>query len=265
VLALIGHGGGVLAGAGEAAGVVVLGCLAISALVAARRRLGSRGPRTHPFAASVAGLVALALALSPLLDVDERLSAHMLQHGLLVGVAAPLLALGLPVMLLLCLLPPTARRSVHRARQVLGTNASRALWAALVVHVGVVTIWHVPRLYEWALDAWAAHALEHGLFLLTALVLWWLVLGGGTPVAISGARVGVLVLLAAHGALLGALLAFSATPWYTTYAEQSPDALADQQLAGLVMWSLGGIAPVVAAFALAAAWLERGRTGPATS
>ena len=54
---------------------------------------------------------------------------------------------------------------------------------------------------------------------------------------------------------LGALMTLAGRPWYPVYARQSSTALEDQQVAGVVMWGFGGIAAVVAAVALFAAWL----------
>src|SRR6185295_11127301 len=59
--------------------------------------------------------------------------------------------------------------------------------------------------------------------------------------------------------LLGALLTVSPRPWYAVYRSRAAlaglDPLADQQLAGLLMWVPFGIVFVIVGLALFAAWL----------
>jgi cytochrome c oxidase assembly factor CtaG len=196
----------------------------------------------------------------------------MVQHELLMVVAAPLLCLGRPLVAWLWLLPSGGRGAVVRATR---SRAWAAPWRALTgaaaawtIHAVVLWGWHLPRFFEAALldDGW--HTLQHFAFLGSALLFWWPVLRPGT-----GERIGpvlpYLFTTMLHTGALGALLAMSPQAWYPTYAERAPalgfDALEDQQLGGLVMWVPAGLAYVAAGLALAARWIgfreEGGRAG----
>lgn len=235
---------------------VVAGC-AIAALLyvrgvrAIRRRAGGRlvPPwRTGAFALAV---IALLIALVSPLDAlaGALFSAHMVQHLLLVMVAAPLLVLGDPMTAGLWALTPRARRGVGawwRRRRAL-----RAAWrlissagAAWVLHVVALWIWHVPSLYDGAVADGAVHVLEHATFLATALLFWWV------PFRAHGRRLGggasLLYLFGAvlQGTLLGALLALARHPLYAAHFGTTRawglTPLEDQQLAGLLMWVPAG-------------------------
>src|SRR5690606_23276830 len=82
---------------------------------------------------------------------------------------------------------------------------------------------------------------------------------GGAAVA-RAAAIPYLFTTAVHGSVLSALLTFSSEPWYPAYeptaAPWGLTALEDQQIGGLIMWCLSGLAYVAAAVALAAAWLR---------
>src|SRR5205085_6919719 len=120
--------------------------------LAVRRRTTTAGQ----VVAFSAGLAAVAVALLPPLDdaAAGSLTAHMAQHVILLAVAAPLLALGVPV--------PSPERGW-------------AWWAAgaLVVQSVVMWAWHAPAPYEAALRHQPLHALEHASFLVSATALWW--------------------------------------------------------------------------------------------
>jgi putative membrane protein len=235
-------------------------------LVGLHRVWAGAGPArvVHPrqAAAYLVGLAVVALALASPLDgaAAGSLTAHMVQHVLLVGVAAPLLAAGAPLPTLLWALPATWRRRVTpRWRRVATHTAGRrwASWtaAALVVHVVVLWVWHVPALYQATAADRAVHALEHVTFLASAVAFWWTV-GWARRRSASGA--GLLALFAAtlSGTGLGALMTLAGQPWYPTYVDAGKSAaLEDQQVAGVVMWGFGGVAAVVAAVALFASWL----------
>jgi putative membrane protein len=222
--------------------------------------------------AFAAGWLVLAAALlSPLDALGARLfSAHMLQHELLMVIAAPLLVLGRPLGAFAWALPPAWRRGSGR---VLRSPASSVAWHALsrpsvawVLHALALWAWHVPALFGLALRDPDWHAWQHASFLGSALLFWWTVLGAPTRRA-QGAAVVSLFTTMMHSGALGALLTFAAQPWYAGYAGH-PDAatgllpLEDQQLGGLLMWIPGGLVYLVAGLALAARWsgLADGRT-----
>lgn len=249
------------------------------------RRHGARGhggtALSHWHAAAfAAGIATLAAALlSPLAAAAAVLfSAHMTQHELLMLVAAPLLVLGQPLLAALWAVPARGRRHVA---QVLRQPTVRSTWqwltAPLVVfllHGFALWIWHVPALFEWALADDTVHAWQHAAFVVTAALFWWGMAHGRYGRAGYGVGVLYVFLTALHSTLLGALLTVAPAVWYSRYAETAAhvhtDALADQQLAGLVMWVPSGVLFIVVGLALTAAWLgesERrvrlGRTAPA--
>ncbi|HXF60054.1 MAG TPA: cytochrome c oxidase assembly protein, partial [Caldilineaceae bacterium] len=219
-------------------------------------------------AAFAVGIVALAIALvSPLEALSGVLfSAHMVQHLLLILVAAPLMALGAQPAIWLWALPRRRRRPLARwwRRQQPLHIAWRALsapFAVWLLHTGAVWIWHVPALYEAALASEAIHTLEHLTFFGTALLFWWVLLGRTTQ---GATRYLTGMALAAgtafHGSLLGVLMTFAPAPWYASYAATAAPwgltPLEDQQLAGVIMWVPAGTVYVVVLLALLGVWLR---------
>ena len=207
----------------------------------------------------VLALGALALALLSPIDAlaESRFSVHMVQHLLLVAVVPPLFVLGSPVVPLLWSLPRAARRWIAAMGRPLVMLLRAARVAPVIVwslHTVTVWAWHLPAAYLAAARHPVVHAAEHVSFLLTAMLLWWVVLRpepGRSPRYATG-----LVLMLAtsvQGAVLGALLFFAPFPWYV---EPSPAALTDQQLAGLLMWVPGGMVYLAAAAWFALRWMR---------
>jgi cytochrome c oxidase assembly factor CtaG len=225
--------------------VVVL--LAAAAWLYARgvRRLGRRWPRSR-IAATAAGVAVIAVALLSPLDAlaASSITAHMAQHTLLILVAAPLLALGRPFAVAGAALPrwPRAGRMLGAPRPGL----------ACATHALALWLWHLPPLYDVALERAWVHALAHATLLGTATLLWSSVTRGRAR--ITGAL--WLFVTAFHAGALGALLALSSRPWFAGAA------LEDQQLGGLLMWVPAGALLTAIALALLAGWLRAGRGAP---
>jgi len=249
----------------------VLACLALSAglyllgLARLWRRAGvGRGAGATQALAFAAGWSTLVAALvTPIDALGARFfSVHMVQHELLMIVAAPLFVLARPLGIWSWALPKPARRAVgwllHRTAWRAGWRFMTAPLVAWTLHAAALWIWHVPRFFEAALASEAVHAFQHIAFLLTALLFWWSVLGATTRRAQG---IGLLSLFATmvHSGALGALLALSSVPWYASYANTAGlfglTALEDQQLGGLVMWVPTGLIYVAAGLAVAARWL----------
>ena len=235
--------------------VVAALALIVAAYLVGVRRAGGRGRLvTRSQQACFAGaMLTLAVALLPPLAAraDDGLVAHMVQHVLLLVVAAPLLALASPLPTLLRALPG-GRAPARPWRRVLRSHSRRWFtWVAgtLVVSSAVMLAWHAPDLYEAALHHEALHALEHVSFLATATAFWWSVgLGGARP---RGAAVAVVFVAALPGTALGAALTLAQAPWYPDYPS-----IPDQQLAGVVMWGFAGLAYVLAAAVVFGMWLR---------
>ncbi|HEY3832958.1 MAG TPA: cytochrome c oxidase assembly protein [Acidimicrobiia bacterium] len=211
-----------------------------------------------------AGLVVVGVAVASPLDIaaDKSLPAHMAQHVLLLTLAAPLLASGLPMPTLLFALPGRARSRaiVHCRRFVRAHDRRYAAWVsgALILQAAVMWGWHVPVAYDAAVRNAALHACEHLSFLLVATLSWWSVATG--PRHLRGAGAIAALIGSVPGMLLGAAMVLAPNPWYPIYeAGGRAHALVEQQVAGVIMWGFGGMAVVITGAALFAAWLA----GPA--
>ena len=234
---------------------------------------GARARRSWPLWRTIlflGGLAAILAALASPIDALalDLFSIHMVQHMLLIVVAAPLLLLGAPVRPLLRGLPGAFRRAV--IRPIAGDRAVRAvlhavrqpLVAAALYVVGLY-VWHIPAVYGGAIDHPALHAAEHLWFLGTALIFWSVVIDpepfrATLPYA---ARIVFLLLVgAAQNTILGGLLAFSTRLFYlhyaTTTAAYGIDAVGDQRLGGAIMWVPGDLIFLAGASLSFFLWLQ---------
>ncbi|MXQ10664.1 cytochrome c oxidase assembly protein [Microvirga makkahensis] len=225
--------------------------LAVSSLLFAcgvvrlRRSLGRLPPGFGTSQASCffAGTLSLVIALlSPLEALSKPLlSAHMVQHILLIAVAPPLLVLGKPEVAWLWALPASWRRGMARHRGMraglsLLSPCARPIPAALI-HMATLWIWHSPALFDAALASDRLHWLEHVLFFGTALLFWRAVIKAHSGrEAAAAALIACFVTLLQSG-LLSALLSFARQALYQTpgTAAWGLTALEDQQLAGAIM------------------------------
>jgi cytochrome c oxidase assembly factor CtaG len=245
--------------------VVVAGLLYWSGL----RRL-TRGRRGPPWPSSrtwcfVGGLAMTAVALLSPVDVyaEVSFSTHMLQHVLLMMVAAPLFALGAPVTLALRASRPETRRRIllpilHSRAVAILTHPIVAF--ALFAVVQYVT--HFTGFYQAALESTTVHYLEHAMYLFSALLFWWPVVGlDPAPRKLSHpARLLYLVAAMPVEAFLSVAL-MSSRP-YPAYAALPPpwggaSAIADQANAAAIMWIAGDLTMLIAALLAAGAWLRR--------
>lgn len=189
----------------------------------------------------LAGTGLLALLWFGPLPSRHAFATHMAVHMGVVAVAAPLLAAGIaggPF--------DPARRRPH------GWMAS-AWWPLLVSALEFVVVWgwHVPGAHLLARHEPLAYALEQASFLGAGVLLWLAALGQGTGASRERAGAGALALLltATHMTLLGVLLATASRVLYG-HGEPMPDALFDQQLGGVLMLVVGGVAYLAGALLL---------------
>ncbi len=216
------------------------------------------------------GIWTLYIALiSPVHALGHTLfSMHMVQHMILMVVSAPLLVLGRPLHAYLWALPVAWRRRVGdalRRRPELQRSWAGVTHPAsvLVLHVGALWAWHVPALYEAALESYLIHTLEHASFFFTATLFWWILVSRTSRRSWPGYGAAVLYVFATalQSGALGALITFAPRRWYPGHDAGAHlwemDALADQQLAGVLMWVPAGLVYTAAAVALFVAWLRR--------
>ena len=211
----------------------------------ARRRGQALGARR--IVAFALGLALLLLALISPLDLladSYLLSAHMIQHVLLLAAVPPLLILGVPRWIW---------RAIVAARP--GDLAERLLGQPLIVfllYAGAITVWHLPPCYDAALRDGRVHIVEHLCFLFVAGAFWWVALAPLPERDRLGPFGRVLYLFAAGipNTVVAAALTFAPRPLYAAYVAPADPygflplirqswgltALIDQQLAGVLMW-----------------------------
>jgi putative membrane protein len=251
----------------------ILLCLALTAWVYFRglRRLWreserGRGIRRWEAVAYACGWLSLFIALvSPLHPWGRVLfSAHMMQHEILMLVAAPLLVLGRPLIPFLWALPLNwARRVGNWGKAAWFQRGWRALthpFVAWAIHAVALWVWHAPVLFQATLTSEWVHTLQHLSFLLSALLFWWSLIHGRQGLMGYGAATLYVFTTSVHSGLLGALLTFASSVWYPSYIGLTSSwgltPLEDQQLGGLIMWIPAGLVYLVAGLALFAGWLR---------
>jgi putative membrane protein len=244
---------------------VILVCLLTLLAVYARGVKGlwaragrGRGASYGRVLAFLAGYTALMVALvSPLHALGGTLlSAHMAQHGLLAGLAPPLLLIGTPgAGLAWGLSRGGPLRRLAPLWRVLGRLArvlSKPMHAT-VLHGLTIWVWHAPMLFGAAVEHDWVHALQHLSFFIPGLLFWKALLDRhSSSRTASGAGAAFVTFM--HTGLLGGLITMAPAPLYTVYVGRTESwgltALADQQLAGVFMWVPLGLPYVVAGLVL---------------
>jgi putative membrane protein len=245
--------------------ILLIGTLIVVALAYVRGWVAIRKTRAAQFSVwrlgcFLLGLAVIALAIASPLDgfADALLSAHMVEHLLLMSFAPPLLLLGYPVVPLLRGLPrgmvfwvvgPLVRwKMLRRFGHWLITPL--VAWLAMnLMFLG----WHVPAAYDFALEHEHWHEFEHLCFLGSSILFWWPLV---RPWPSRGGYTGwllivYLVLADIVNTLLSAFLAFCDRPVYGYYLKEpntfgiSP--LSDQRAGAVVMWVIGSLVFLVPA------------------
>ena len=171
--------------------------------------------------AAIFALAALGPPLEPL--TEELFSAHMVQHMIFILIVAPLIA--------------GSGALDDRVPKIL-----RSVWVVFGLHALALWAWHLPSLYDAAVDSLPLHLLEHASFLVTAVLLWKVVLDGTID---RFRRLALVFGTALQSGALGAVIAFAGSLIYRAHVATAPDwdmtPLEDQQLAGAIMWIPPGI------------------------
>lgn len=211
-----------------------------------------------------AALVLLGIAVMSPLDVaaGRLASAHMVQHLLLGLVVAPLLVLAAPGPRVLRAVPRDVVARGMRIGRVLRIVPGPAWWrrmdVAWLANIAVLWGWHAAVPYDAALRNELVHVLQHGSWLLAGWLWWRVVLRHRT--AQPGIRLLFVFTTAMATVFLAALMTFAGTAWYDGYRGIADTAgltpLADQQLAGALMWVPGGLVYPATALWLLVGWLR---------
>jgi putative membrane protein len=211
------------------------------------------------------GLFALLIALaSPIAVYDTTLfSVHMVQHLLLVMVAAPLLVLAAPITLTLRVSSPETRKRIIlpilHSRPVRFISFPVVTW---VLFAGVMWASHFSPLFDASLDNEPIHVFEHFLYLATALLFWWPVVGADpSPWRLPHpARLGYLFLGMPQSSFLGLAIITAPAALYAHYEtldrSWGPTPLVDQQIAGAIMWLGGDMMFLIALLLALWVWLR---------
>jgi putative membrane protein len=258
--------------------IVLVGAIYIKGWLALRRTRKKQftDVRLYSF---MGGLVLLWLVIASPMDgfADALLTAHMIEHLLLMSAIPMLLLYGLPVVPLLRGLPrpfvriflgPLMRSGA--LRRILHWMMTPAIsWLAMNV---TYLCWHIPAAYDFALENETWHGIEHLCFLFTSLLFWWYIMRPW-PAEERWDDWGVLVYLAFADivmTLLSAFLAFCDRPVYQFYIDHpNPfhfNVLDDQVLGAVVMWVIGSFAYLIPAMIITLRLIQNDRRGrPRTS
>ena len=215
-----------------------------------------------------AGMATLVLALVSPIDVfsDELSWMHMIQHMLLVGLAAPLLVLGMPFLVSLWALPLSWRRGYGRAKRLVEKwkPGRYLLWQPLLMWSlfgFTLWIWHLPKLYQATLYDDLFHDFQHFTFVAVSCLFWRVLLDPVSRLRLGrGTGVLYLFLTSLHATLLGVFMTLAPKVWYPFYEDRAPrwklTAMEDQQVAGLIMWMPACMVYAIIAAALLGLWLR---------
>lgn len=261
---VLAHGTG---GSLPSLGLVVAGFAWIGAIMAYHRgwRRTSSPPRARLLSFVLGTTVGLAAVSPPMEHLGtELVSVHMVQHVMLILISAPLLALSRPAGHLMRAIPSQARKALGRFRRLsrlTPTTSDRLARPAIVwlLYGSAIWFWHGAGPYQLAARNPAVHVLEHFTFAAVALGFWTIVLAPRRQIT-PGYRILMVFTTAFHTVLLSALITFANEPWYPAYAdsinERGGSPLADQQLAGLLMWIPGGLLYTGVGLWLLAQWIR---------
>ena len=247
-------------------GLILAGWLyaILSGPLRARLAPGQPYPRGRALSFYSALLIFYLAVGSPLDQVAERflLSAHMVQHLLIMYPVPLLLLLGIPAWMADPVL------SLDRLRTPL-----RMLFypvTCAIVSTGLISVWHSPFLYEWTLQDKLVHVGEHLMFLAVSVLYWWPLASPSEVFPAPRYATRMLYVFATEVAMIpvSAYVVFSGDILYPTY-EYAPRLIAgftpadDQLLAGVIM-KIAGMAVSLTALAICFfKWSKSSQAAPA--
>ena len=222
-------------------GIAALGGLYLAAL--RRGRAQGRRVKAVRVVSFFAGLAVLLGSLTgPLHDLSDYylFSAHMVQHLLLVFAMPPLLVYGTPGWML----SPLLR---HPLVLGLGRRLTRPSGAFVTFNL-VLVAWHLPPLYNLAMDHHGVHIVQHLMIMIVSVILWWPVLSPSPelPRAPYPVQMLYLFVVGLPMVVVSIFITMAESVLYPYYAAAPRvwEALtphADQHVGGLIMWVPGGM------------------------
>lgn len=251
---------------------IVVGLAALAGLYCAatvrRRRGGSDVPRESLKVVSFVGALAVLFGAltGPVHDLSDYylFSAHMIQHMLLAFAMPPLLLHGTPGWMI---------RPLVRGRHLLrlGRALTRPTGAFAVFNV-VLVAWHLPPLYNLAMEQHPIHIVEHLMIMAASVILWWPVLSplSELPRAAYPVQLLYLFVVGLPMVMVAIFITMSESilyPYYTAAPRvwEPLTARADQHLGGLIMWIPGGLVFLAAISVVFFRWQAAGAEDEANS
>ncbi len=241
-------------------GVLVLGA-AYGAATLWRRRLDPQARLEPNKIVSFAGFLSvLFVALTgPVHDLSDYylFSAHMVQHMMLVFALPPLLLHGVPGWM--------ARPLLRDPRLLaLGRVLTRPIGAFATFNV-VLVAWHLPPLYNLAMEVHPVHIVEHLMIMVASVILWWPLLSplGELPRAPYPVQMLYLFVVGLPMVMVAIFISMADSLLYPYYAA-SPRVWAlltpqvDQHVGGLIMWIHGGMIFLLALSVVFFRWQHAG-------
>ncbi|MBL0169411.1 MAG: cytochrome c oxidase assembly protein [Gemmatimonadaceae bacterium] len=224
------------------------------------------GPRAGQRASFYVSLLLLFLTLNgPLHDLSDYylFSAHMVQHLIMTLIVPPLMILGTPGWMLRPLLRQPGLFRV--ARSITGVIACYAIFNV------VLAFWHLPPMYNLALRYHPLHIVQHLMFLVAAVLMWWPLTSPlpELPRASYPAQMLYCFLMAIPMSVIAIYIVMADATLYPAYATAprvwgiSP--MTDQQGGGLIMWIPSGIFFYSVMTVVFFKWVGRGEDNQASA
>jgi putative membrane protein len=225
-------------------GLAVLGGAYLGALLWRRRArpavMGLEPTRIASFMASL--LVMFGALTGPIHDLSDSylFSAHMIQHMLLIFAMPPLLLHGTPGWMLRPLIADARLRR-------LGRRLTRPAATFAIFNI-VLVAWHLPPLYNLAMERHPVHIVEHLMMMAASVILWWPVLSplAELPRAAYPVQLLYLFVVGLPMVMVAIFIAMAQDLLYPFYASapriwEALTPQADQHLGGIIMWIPGGL------------------------
>lgn len=241
-------------------GLALLGGAYLAATLWRRRvEAGARAEPGRILAFACAMMVLAGSLTGPLHDLADYylFSAHMVQHLLLAFAMPPLFLHGIP--------PWMARPLVrHPVALRLGRALTRPSGAFGAFNV-VLVAWHLPPLYNLAMEVHPVHVVQHLMIMAASVLLWWPILSPTSQLPRAPYPVQLLYLFVVGLPMVVVSIFITMAdgllyPYYAAaprvWAALSPRA--DQHLGGLIMWIPGGLVFLVAISVVFFRWQAAG-------